>query len=453
MIAEVLRQSIVARVLAVAVPLMISTASFSLVLFVDRTLLLWYDPPALSSSMAGGNLFWVACCIPVGIASMTGAIVGQMVGDRSAHRAGSLMWQTLYASAALIPIFAIIAWIGPRWFVWTGQPSELIAGEGLYFRLLMLGAVAEVLQTGLSGYFAGINRTAPVMAVGIASAVLNLGLDLAWIPEYGLTGAAAGSVISFWSKVAIYLWLLRGVLAQSFRDGDWRPDRRLMRTLIYYGLPAGLMYGTESGAFTFILFQIGRLGDLPLRATAMAINFNMLAFIPLVGLSTAVSVLVGRHLVESGPAVARQYVGGGLIVAWVYAAAWAVLYLFYAKPLMGVYMSARDPDPMTAAVAAGLLRFVAAYIVLDATQMILAGALRGAGDTWFVLGGGFGVSATVLLIATFVVWGVSWPDNLDAYQSNRLGAWWWTITAWIAALVLTMTLRYRSDGWHRKRMV
>ena len=445
--------SIIRQVLVVAVPLMISTASFSLVLFADRTLLLWYDPPSLSSAMAGGNLFWVACCMPVGIASMTGAIVGQMVGDGTSHRAGCLMWQTIYASAALVPACVVLAWVGPRWFAWTGQPAQLIAGEGLYFRWLMTGAVAEVLQTGLAGYFAGINRTQPVMIVGTTSAALNLGLDLALIPSFGLTGAAIASVSSFWFKVAVYLWLLRGVLAKSYELGDWRPNRRLLQTLLYFGLPAGLMYATESGAFTFILFQIGRLGDMPLRATAMAINFNMLAFVPLVGLSTAASVLVGRHLVESGPAVARRYVHGCLCVAWLYSAAWAILYLLFAGPLMSVYASADRPDPQTAAVASGLLRFVAAYILLDATQMILAGALRGAGDTWFVLAGGFGVSAAVLIIATLAVQSIAWTRPGDAYQSEQLAAWWWTITTWVAALVTTMTLRYRSGGWHDKRMV
>ncbi len=80
------------EVLQVAMPLMISAGMFSLVLFADRTLLLWYDGESMSASMAGGNLFWVLVCLPVGIASMTGAIVSQYVGagQEERHRPFSL---------------------------------------------------------------------------------------------------------------------------------------------------------------------------------------------------------------------------------------------------------------------------------------------------------------------------------------------------------------------------
>lgn len=51
-----------AEVLRVALPLMISTGTFSLVLFADRTLLLRFDGTSMSASMAAGNLFWTLVC-------------------------------------------------------------------------------------------------------------------------------------------------------------------------------------------------------------------------------------------------------------------------------------------------------------------------------------------------------------------------------------------------------
>ena len=76
----------------VAMPLMISAGTFSLVLFADRTLLLYHDGPSMSASMAGGAIFWVLTCFPVGIVSMTGAIVGQHIGANEEERIGRLMW-------------------------------------------------------------------------------------------------------------------------------------------------------------------------------------------------------------------------------------------------------------------------------------------------------------------------------------------------------------------------
>ncbi|MEL7267767.1 MAG: hypothetical protein AAFP69_23565, partial [Planctomycetota bacterium] len=69
------------QVLHVALPLMVSTGTFSIVLFIDRTLLLGYgDGTAMTASMAAGNLFWTLLCIPIGIMSMSGAFVAQFIG-------------------------------------------------------------------------------------------------------------------------------------------------------------------------------------------------------------------------------------------------------------------------------------------------------------------------------------------------------------------------------------
>ena len=92
------------EVLRVALPLMVSAGTFSLVLFADRTLLLWFDGESMSASMAAGNLFWVLVCLPVGIASMTGAIVSQYVGANEEDQIGRFLWQSVWLSLLSLPI-------------------------------------------------------------------------------------------------------------------------------------------------------------------------------------------------------------------------------------------------------------------------------------------------------------------------------------------------------------
>ncbi len=147
----------------------------------------------------------------------------------------------------------------------------------------------------------------------------------------GIAGAAIGSVASFWFKVLCYgTLLLRPKLNQRYRIGASRCfDSKLIRTLLFYGFPTGLMYLTESSGFAMIVLRIGAIGDVPLRATTMAINFNMVAFIPLVGVSIAASVLVGRHLLQSGPARAAQSVYAALGVGAIYSGSWLVAYLVF----------------------------------------------------------------------------------------------------------------------------
>ncbi len=482
-------RSAYAEVLRVAVPLMISTGMFSLVLFIDRTLLFQHEPAEMGAAMAAGNLFWVSICVFVGIASMTGAIASQHVGAGQPSRIGRMLWQSVWFSLATMPLFLIAGYFAEPLFRWTDQAPSLIPPETVYFQILLWGGSGEVLQTALSGFFSGTHRTRTIAVVSVVSGLLNLvldyllifGIDPAWwggvgprLCEWGIAGAGIASVISFWFKPICYgAILLRPRYRATY--GILRGltlDRRMMKRLIYFGFPAGLMYATEAGAFSVIVLMIGRLGDVPLQATTMAINFNMIAFIPLVGLSIAASVLVGRHLIGSGPERAVRCVWAALTVAWLYSAAWALAYWFGAETLISLYelnpSASTIPDDAKLALftAQGLLGFVAIYVLLDATQLILAGALRGAGDTWFVLLAGLAVSILALTIG--VVWEPDWqpalwgPDATDV--TDGIGSmsdsvaeglrWWWSVlTAWVIMLAAAMTARYAQGSWKRMRMV
>ncbi|MEP1648505.1 MATE family efflux transporter [Rhodopirellula bahusiensis] len=461
------------EVLRVAVPLMVSTGMFSLVLFVDRTLLLWHEPSQMGAAMAAGNLFWVSVCVFVGIASMTSAIISQYIGADQPKRVGQLLWQSTWFALATLPFFILVGSFGESLFQFTDQPEHLIPMQAAYFRILMWGGAGEVLQTALSGFYSGTHRTRTIMLVSLASGVLNLLLDVVLIfgvgspdpetglrgMELGIAGAAIASTLSFWFKAICYAVLLMKPVERE-RYGILRGiriNRRMMKRLIYFGLPAGLMYVTEAGGFTVIVLQIGRLGDVPLQATTMAINFNMIAFIPLVGMSIAASVLVGQHLIRTGPGPAIRCVIAALIVGWAYSLAWAVAYVFTPGGLIALYsLSPTGVDSEVAfEIAEKLLGFVAIYVILDATQLILAGALRGAGDTWFVLLAGLAVWFGAVIVGT--VWQpvaarFQDPDG-QAAALAALDWWWWVITGWVCTLAIVMAGRFLQGRWQRMRMV
>lgn len=440
------------EIFRVALPLMVSAGTFSLVLFADRTLLLWHDGTSMSASMAAGNLFWVLVCLPVGIASMTGAIVSQYVGANQEDQIGRFLWQAVWFALMTTPLFLFFAAISDWLFRITGQPASLVPLESTYLRLLMLGAVGVVLETALSGLFSGTERTSVIMWVSLGSGLLNFILDLVLIfgfgpiPALGIAGAAVGSVAAFWFKVFCYGALLMAPKVNQvyrIRSGLCFDSRRFWN-LLFYGFPTGLMFLTESSGFAVIVLRIGSIGDVELRATTMAINFNMVAFIPLVGVSIAASVLVGRHLLQSGPARSALSVYAALGLGAIYSGGWLIAYLVFPDLMISLYeLQDNNADSVEAmTIARGLLKFVAIYVVFDALQLILAGALRGAGDTWFVLATGVLASAVTLTVGF-----VGEPAEEALY-------WWWKMVAlWIWLLATLMIIRFFQGKWKTMRMV
>lgn len=449
----------IAEVIRMALPLMISTGTFSLVLFADRTLLLYYQTgQQMGPAMAAGNLYWTLSCLPIGIASMSGAIVAQYVGSGREREVGRFLWQVVWLGMATIPYFLLIAYYTPQLFRASGQLESLIPLESTYLRLMLLGAVGSVVESGLSGFFSGTQRTRVIMWSSVATASLNFVLAIWFIfgglglPDGGIAGAAWASVIAFWFKPVIFAALLLGRRfdQQYGTRSGFAFDLALIRKLLYFGIPAGFQYITEAAAFTMIVLQIGQLGDVPLRATTMAINFNMIAFIPMIGIAIAASVLVGHHLTESGPRRAIIAIRAAMVIAWAYSLIWAGLYFFASDFLLSLYTLGQQGQDTTEAIsiARNLLMFVGVYVLFDTTQLVLAGALRGAGDTWFVLAAAIGTSAFSILVG---VGGERFA--MDQFGISTL-YWWWTVmTAWICLLAIVMIARYRQAGWQSMRMV
>jgi MATE family multidrug resistance protein len=78
------------------------------------------------------------------------------------------------------------------------------------------------------------------------------------------------------------------ILKPEFRRGyrtlsGWRPEPWLVARLVRFGMPTGLQYSLEVGAFSVFMVIVGRIGTLELAASGIAFNLNMIVFMPMVG--------------------------------------------------------------------------------------------------------------------------------------------------------------------------
>ncbi len=219
-----------------------------------------------------------------------------------------------------------------------------------------------------------------------------------------------------------------------------------MKQLIDYGWPAGVSVVAESWSFMIIMMIVGQLGEQAAAATTLALGVNIIAFIPLVGLGTAVGVLVGKYLVTEERDTARRIVFSGLLIGIAYSLIYVVLYGGFPDLAMTVYTYDVDPARFEEMrpILRPLLYFIAGYCVFDAFQIVYVGALKGAGDTYFVLGGHIVAGASTVIGALIVRYLTGW---------NSLYYWWGAITFWVVLLAIIFTGRYLQGGWQNKRVI
>ena len=126
----------------------------------------------------------------------------------------------------------------------------------------------------------------------------------------------------------------------------------------------------------------------PSVATAVTITFNydLVAFIPMLGVGAAVTSLAAQRMGAGDVRGARRATYLGLRVAWSYAGIMVVAFVVGAPVLVRVFSSGFGAgDEEILPLAQKLLRLAALYTLADATQVVFSGALRGAGDTKWVM--------------------------------------------------------------------
>lgn len=445
------------EVLAVALPLVVQSAFWSVMWFIDRLYLSWYSREATAAALPGGMFHWVLICLPMGIASYVNTFVAQYYGAGRRQRIGVAVKQGIWFGWASVPLFLLAIPAAPWVFRLVGHEAPVQRLEVIYFQVLALGAGAGVISSAQSSFYTGRGLTGIVMLVNAGGTLLDITLEYAFIfgaggmPAMGIAGAALTTVISNWATVlAFWLLMRRPAERAEFGLDDNRFDWGLFRRLIRFGLPSGLPQLIEGGAFAVLTNAVASVSQIAGAATSLAFAINALAFVPMIGLNIAVSTLVGQKLGENRPDLAERATWTSLAMALLYTGLCAVLFLTVPDAFLILHTAFADEAsfPEVRRTTIQLLGFVALYCLFDAMQIVLVGALRGAGDTQFVLFNATIISAIAVTCGLLLERQFHWQQT-----GYGLYGWWWVMTAWLFVLGLSYLGRFVQGRWKSMRVI
>ncbi len=423
-------------------------------MFIDRVFLTWHSTTSLAAALPAGFASFTIVSLFMGTVQYANTFVAQYAGAKRPERIGPVIWQGAYLSI-FSGIFALIpSYFSTDIFNWIGHSPEIRQEEIIYFRITCYGVGPQVLATTLSCFFSGRGQTNVVLLVNIISIVINIILDYALIfghwgfPPMGISGAAWATNFGLLISAILFGILFFG---RQHREifatlRGWKPDIALAKRMCYYGGPNGLNFFLDIMAFTFFIFIVGKLGPVPLAATNLAFNINSLAFMPLIGCGIAVSTLVGQRIGASKPDEAEFCTWTGVHVAVGYMVLMTFLYLAIPKFfLLPFGMHATGSEFQTAyLLAEKLLRIVAIYCVSDAFYLIFTHALKGAGDTRFVMWTSLGLSWGTMVIPAYI--------SLTFFQPGIFLLWSFICLYLILASVI-FYWRFRSGTWKKMKVI
>ena len=209
-------------IVRLAAPLMVTNAVQSLLNLTD----LWFIGRLSTDAVAAmGAIYWILTCAVllfggVGLAVQT--FVAQAFGSRRLARASQALWNALWATLAMAPLFLALAFAGPWLLHPFGLDSHVEALALEYWAPRMGGAFVGSMAWAAMGFFNGISAVRYTMLIVVVTTVSNAMLNQFFMFELGMgmKGSAWGTNVAQLIGLAVAMWLfLSGDIARRYRVG------------------------------------------------------------------------------------------------------------------------------------------------------------------------------------------------------------------------------------------
>jgi MATE family multidrug resistance protein len=186
------------------------------------------------------------------------------------------------------------------------------------------------------------------------------------------------------------------------------------------------------------------LGVIALGATNIAFQVDLLGLIPMQGIGIGVSILVGQYIGAGQPNYAERAGYSGMQIALTYILPLSFAYVMIPEAFLFLFRDAQGHNDAMLAVAAPLLGFAALVSLFDAIAIATSSAIKGAGDTHFVVWFAALTSPVLLILPTWL--------SLTVFHRGLYTVWTIAITYW-SCLGLVFLLRFRQGKWKSMKVI
>ncbi len=433
------------ELLRLALPMVVSQGTFAVMIFTDRYFMSQIDPVHMAAALGGGVASYFSFCFFVGLLSYANAMAAQYLGAGEPEKCPKVVTQGMIMTAMSLPLLTLIALLVAGLFDAMGHDAVQVDLERTYYLILMAGVPVTIAKVCVSSYFAGIGRTKVVMICDVFGLIINVPLSYVMVfgkfgfPALGIVGAGISTVIA---TVLAFLLFVAFYFAREHRERfgvmqSFSLEMRILKRFWRLGFPSGLEVFLNVAAFNLFLLMFQSYGVTEGAAAAIVFNWDILSFVPMIGLSVGVISLIGRFVGARDMARVNEVIAASFAVSLIYSAILATLYIVYRYPLVDVFAPPSGDFSAIRDLSAFMMIGLSSYVIADAVILVAGGVLRGAGDTRWLMVASVSLH-WAMLVAQFVIIRV-------LEFSPRV--------SWIAFVVLVLSiatvyaLRLRNGRW------
>ena len=433
------------ELLRLALPMVVSQGTFAVMIFTDRYFMSQIDPVHMAAALGGGVASFFSFCFFTGLLTYSNAMAAQYLGAGEPGKCPKVVTQGMIMTAMSAPFLTLITFLVTGIFEGMGHDPEQVRLERTYYLILMAGVLVTLAKACISSYFAGIGHTRVVMICDVFGLIINVPLCYVMVfgklgfPALGIVGAGISTVVAtvlaFGLFVAFYF-------RKEHRDSfsvlqSFSLDLKILRRFWRLGFPSGLELFLNVAAFNLFLLMFQSYGVPEGAAAAIVFNWDILSFVPMIGLHVGVISLIGRFVGARDIARADEVMTAAFVTALAYSAMLATVYITFRYPLVEVFAPPSGDFSAIRQLSAFMMIGLSSYVMADAIILVSGGVLRGAGDTRWLMVASVTLHWAMLVAQFFIIRVLQLSPKVS----------WLAFVAMILAIAAVYALRLRSGHW------
>ncbi len=258
-------------------------------------------------------IYFIIIALGIGLSIATTSIIANSIGEKKLNKASRIFCQSLGLAVfigIIISIFGI--YFGPSILESINNDQETLKLSSEYMNIIYIGSIIILLLMVSNSCLSALGDTRSYRNVLIFSFFLNIILNPILISgtilgykifsPLGITGIAIATIFSQFIGL---LYLLNKIskteIYNSFKKEYLTPEIKSIAELSIQGIPASIGLMMIALGSYILLYFVSSYGNNAIAGFASAGRYEQLLFLPLLGLSTAVTSIVGQNLGANKP--------------------------------------------------------------------------------------------------------------------------------------------------------
>lgn len=371
--------------ISLAYPVMLSQLGHVVVGVADSIMVGQLGTEELAAVSLGGAPFYVVMLFGIGVSYALTPLVAAADGQNQQAGIRSLLKHAVILDTIVGVLLFLLLYFGGPLLSYFDQEPEVVDLALPYLNIIAGSLIPVMIFQGFRQFGEGLSYTKQAMYISISANVINIILNYfliygIWVfPELGMNGAGWATLISRILMMIVMVWFVFKfkdfkpyTTGFNFRNYEWKIWKKLLKI----GIPSGLQFVFEVGAFAMAAIMVGWLGAVPLAAHQIALNLSGITYMTASGISAAATIRVGNQLGKNDISTLRRAGFTCLIMATVFMAICGLIFILGKTLLPGYYVD----DAAVIALSADLLIVAAFFQISDGIQVVGLGALRGLAD-------------------------------------------------------------------------